>query len=103
MEWRMKKALKVALVLIIIITALIIGLCAYFKFQTQDLCIQVSETIKNNGSLNRIKNEANRYKFEPSGNGVNQVLFFKLYTIPGLCIVTLKNGKPISAKYSVSP
>ncbi|EGR2734269.1 hypothetical protein WJ565_003176 [Vibrio parahaemolyticus] len=54
------------------------------------------------GSLEQINSEAANYQFEPAGNGISQVLFFKLYTIPGLCIVTINNGKPINAKYSSS-
>ncbi len=98
----MKKALKFILVLSMFIVFPIFGLHGHFKSQTQDLCIKVSQIIRKNGSLNQIKIVAVMYQFESSGNGINQVLFFKLYTISGVCIITLKNGKPINAQYNNS-
>lgn len=80
-----------------------IGLYRYFQAQTQDLCVAASEIIKKTGSLDEIKSEAAKYQFKPSGNGISQVLFFKLSTVSGLCIVTLESGKPIDAKYYHSP
>lgn len=98
----MNKTLKIILVLSMFILIQIVGSVGYFKLQTQELCIKVSDIIVNNGSLEQINSEAANYQFEPAGNGISQVLFFKLYTIPGLCIVTINNGKPINAKYSSS-
>ncbi|WMO06176.1 hypothetical protein NI378_07015 [Vibrio parahaemolyticus] len=98
----MNKTLKIILVLSMFIMIPIVGSVGYFKVQTQELCIKVSEIIVKNGSLEQINSEAAKYQFEPLGNGISQVLFFKLYTVPGLCIVTINNGKPINAKYSKS-
>ncbi|EJO9874813.1 hypothetical protein [Vibrio vulnificus] len=98
----MNKTLKIILVLSMFIMIQIVGSVGYFKVQTQELCIKVSDIIVNNGSLEQINSEAANYQFEPAGNGISQALFFKLYTIPGLCIVTINNGKPINAKYSSS-
>ncbi|KPA51021.1 hypothetical protein VT25_19370 [Photobacterium leiognathi subsp. mandapamensis] len=94
---------KAVLVLSALLICSMIGLYGYIQAQTQDLCVTASEIIKKNGSLDEIKSEAAKYQFKPSGNGISQVLFFKLSTVSGLCIVTLENGKPIDAQYHHSP
>ena len=93
----MRKGLFIVFVLSFLLT---FGIHAYAKFQTKDICVRATMIIEKNGSLAEIEKEAKKLQFTKSGNGITQALFTKFLTLPGLCIVTLKNGKPIEARYS---
>ena len=84
----------------ILIAITITGIHGYAEFQTKDLCIRANKIIEKNGSLTEIEIDAEKHYFTKSGNGKTQALFTKFFTLPGLCIITLNNGKPIKANYA---
>jgi len=93
----MKKGFFIIFVLSILLG---FGIHAYAEFQTKDICVRANMIIEKNGTLAEIEKEAAKLRFTKSGNGITQALFTKFLSLPGLCIVTLKDGKPVKARYS---